>query len=114
MACWELVTHLQGCRAGLKDLLGQLGCFCYGPTPGYRWAGLEGRVIEAPPEGWTLQASPPRALRREGTTTLFPEMVLLLFKKYFLYSFLRGGERGKEKERNIHVWLPLVHPLLGT
>ena len=36
------------------------------------------------------------------------------FKKRF-YSFLKRGEgRKKEEERNINVWLPLVHPQLGT
>ena len=36
------------------------------------------------------------------------------FLKDFIYLFLQRGE-GKEKERkrNINVWLPLVHPLLG-
>ena len=35
--------------------------------------------------------------------------------KDFIHLFLEGG-KGKEKEReiNINVWLPLVHPLLGT
>ena len=38
-----------------------------------------------------------------------------IFKKYFIYLFLERGEgREKEKERNSDVWLPLVHPLLGT
>ena len=26
----------------------------------------------------------------------------------------RGERREKERERNIHVWLPLMHPVLGT
>ena len=34
---------------------------------------------------------------------------------YFIYLFLDRREwREKEKERNINVWLPLMHPLLGT
>ena len=38
--------------------------------------------------------------------------ILLLFKDH-VYLFLeRGGE--KKRERNIHVWLPLTHHLLGT
>ena len=43
-------------------------------------------------------------------------MVLLLFlKKYFTYLILeRGDGREKERERNIDVWLPLMHPLTGT
>ena len=39
-------------------------------------------------------------------------------KKYFknfIYLFLERGEgREKEREINIRVWLPLMHPLLGT
>ena len=32
-----------------------------------------------------------------------------------MYLFLERGEgKEKEKERNIGVWLPLAHPLLGT
>ena len=38
-----------------------------------------------------------------------------LFLKDFMYLFLERGEgREEERERNINVWLPLVHPLLGT
>ena len=37
------------------------------------------------------------------------------FKKYFIYLLLQTGERKeKEREKNINVWLPLTHPLLGT
>ena len=37
------------------------------------------------------------------------------FLKDFSYLFLDRGEgREKERERNMNVWLPLVHPLLGT
>ena len=37
------------------------------------------------------------------------------FFKVFIYLFLERGEgREKERERNISVWLPLMHPLLGT
>ena len=37
------------------------------------------------------------------------------FLFYFIYLFSETGERReKERERNIHVWLPLVHPLLGA
>ena len=39
-------------------------------------------------------------------------MVIFIFK-YLIYLFLERGE-GREKERNINVWLPLAHPLLGT
>ena len=38
---------------------------------------------------------------------------LNLFLKDFIYLFLDGGE-GREKERNINVWLPLMYPLLVT
>ena len=35
------------------------------------------------------------------------------FKDFILFHFIfREGEG--EKERNINVWLPLMHPLLGT
>ena len=38
-----------------------------------------------------------------------------IFFKDFIYLFLeRGEEREEERERNIHVWLPLMCPLLGT
>ena len=37
-----------------------------------------------------------------------------LKKTFYLFIFLDGGEeREKERERNIHVWLPLMCPLLG-
>ena len=40
---------------------------------------------------------------------------LFLKNFYFLILFLeRGEERETERERNINVWLPLEHPLLGT
>ena len=38
----------------------------------------------------------------------------LSFLKYFIYLFLRGECREKEREGNINVWLPLTCPLLGT
>ena len=38
-----------------------------------------------------------------------------IFKKDFIYSFVENREgREKEKDRNINVWLSLMHPLLGT
>ena len=40
------------------------------------------------------------------------ELMWYAFLK-FIYLFLERGE-GKERERNINVWLPLVRPLLGT
>ena len=38
-------------------------------------------------------------------------LVKLFFKRFYLF-LERGRER--ERERNIHVWLPLARPLLGT
>ena len=32
----------------------------------------------------------------------------------FLNLFLEKGERREKERGNINVWLPLVHPLLGT
>ena len=44
-----------------------------------------------------------------------PLFILLVLKKDFMYLFLERGEgREKEGERNINVWLPPMHPLLGT
>ena len=41
--------------------------------------------------------------------------IRMSFLKDFIYLFLeRGGGREKERERNMTVWLPLTHPLLGT
>ena len=40
-------------------------------------------------------------------------LVFFCFFKFYLFIF-RGEERGKERERNISVWLPLERPLLGT
>ena len=36
---------------------------------------------------------------------------VVYLKKYVIYLF---SERGRNRERNINVWLPLEHPLLGT
>ena len=37
------------------------------------------------------------------------------FLKDFIYLFLEKGEgREKQKKRNINVWLPLMHLILGT
>ena len=42
-------------------------------------------------------------------------LFVCLFFKDFIYLLLERREwREKERERNINVWLPLVHPLLGT
>ena len=43
-----------------------------------------------------------------------PELKYNLFFKDFVYLFLDKGEwKEKERERNISVWLPLMHPLSG-
>ena len=40
---------------------------------------------------------------------------MVIFFEDFIYLFLeRWGGRENERERNITVWLPLVHPLLGS
>ena len=37
------------------------------------------------------------------------------FFKDFIYLFLERGEwKEKKREGNINVWLPLMHPTLGT
>ena len=38
------------------------------------------------------------------------------FLRFYLFIFRERGRgvKGKERERNIDVWLPLVRPLLGT
>ena len=46
-------------------------------------------------------------------TSLYRREYIIFLKVLFIY-FWRGEEREKERERNIHVWLPLVHPHLGT
>ena len=41
--------------------------------------------------------------------------IVSFFFRDFIYLFLDRGEgQKKERERNINVWLPLRHPLLGT
>ena len=44
---------------------------------------------------------------------LFLSFTHLLFLKDFIHLFLEWGKEG-DGERNINVWLPLLHPLLGT
>ena len=41
---------------------------------------------------------------------------LIFFDEFFkrFYLFLERGEKEKERERNISVWLPLTCPLVGT
>ena len=38
---------------------------------------------------------------------------IFFFLRFYLF-LERGERREKERERNISVWLPLKHPLLGT
>ena len=45
----------------------------------------------------------------------FTSWHVFYFFFFKIYLFLERGEgREEERERNIRVWLPLVHPLLGT
>ena len=38
----------------------------------------------------------------------------MLFKKIIYLFIFRQRGKERESERNINVWLPLMHPLLGT
>ena len=43
------------------------------------------------------------------------DFISFYFLKDFIHLFLERGEREeKEREGIINVWLPLVHPMLGT
>ena len=53
--------------------------------------------------------------RQGALQAKIPTVGFLHFFKKNIYLFLERGEgREKEKERNINVWLPLMHPLLGN
>ena len=57
------------------------------------------------------------ALKREGVVfklTVQNKSFLLFFKDFILFIFRERGREGEERERNISVWLPLVHPLPGA
>ena len=42
-------------------------------------------------------------------------ILIYVSKVFFKILFLETGEgKEKDRERNINVWLPLAHPLLGT
>ena len=53
-----------------------------------------------------------------GQSTLPPSLKVKLTHKYAflinLFIFRERGREGEREERNINVWLPLTHPLLGT
>ena len=58
-------------------------------------------------------------LKSENKTLYTLWIHTLIFKEIFfflrLYLFIfRQRVREEERERNINVWLPLMHPLLGT
>ena len=67
---------------------------------------------------------PPTVSRKQGTTIeifIFFQhgeettFIIILFSFFKIYLFLGRGEgREKEKGRIINVWLPLMHPHLGT
>ena len=38
----------------------------------------------------------------------------IFVERFYLFIFRLGGGKEKERERNINVWWPLAHPLLGT
>ena len=46
---------------------------------------------------------------------IFKKILKFIYIYVYIYIYIleRGGRKG-ERERNINVWLPLVHPLLGT
>ena len=62
-------------------------------------------------------ALPLLACHIENTEFSQQQLLILffIFLKDFIYLFLeRGAGKEKERERNINVWLPLLHPQLGT
>ena len=40
-------------------------------------------------------------------------VLFISFLRFYLFIFRERGREGK-RERNINVWLPLAHPILGT
>ena len=53
--------------------------------------------------------------RSWGLSLFCSGVTFFYFFKDFIYLFPERGKGGeKERERNINVWLPLVHPQLGT
>ena len=70
------------------------------------------------PPKFILSRASSSILNRKGySECTFPcfHFFFPLLLKRFIYLFLEMGEgREKERERNIRVWLPLMHPLLGT
>ena len=59
-----------------------------------------------PPESCSQSRAVPLYERTTNSSFIY-------FFERFYYFFLERRE-GRERERNINVWLPLVHPLLGT
>ena len=54
-------------------------------------------------------------LYAKQTSTCFLFLFLSFFLRFYLFIVLDRGEgREKERERNIHMWLPPMCPLLGT
>ena len=52
---------------------------------------------------------------RDSYSGLLLISFLFLFFKDFIYLFLeRKRRREIERKRNVNVWLPIVHPFLGT
>ena len=56
----------------------------------------------------------PSLFRSKFFTYIIFSLKKIFFLRFYLFIFREGGGREKERERNINVWLPLVHPLLGT
>ena len=67
-----------------------------------------GHCLKLPPEATVAKGWPEKVL----STSLVPSTYIFL--RFYLFILDRGEGREKDKERNINVWLPLVHPLLGT
>ena len=63
--------------------------------------------------GLSLQYSPLYLKNKNKEGSRKHGFWFFFIKKIYLFIF-REREREKERERNINMWLPLVHPLLGT
>ena len=71
-----------------------------------------------PPSNIPPLSSCPWIIHVSSLASPFPILFITIpiyFFKDFIYLFLERGEgRGKKREGNIIVWLPLMLPLLGT